>query len=437
MTVTKRFIWMIGAGVAITFIAYFFNLSLIMFITYNILCFAVLAIDYYITPSNDVLEIERVGEDKLSLYGSEKIKLSVYNKSDKKMYVEIIDEIPEHHFEVQQYIINGYVLPHSKEIFEYEIIPKKRGAFTFGSVHVRYEGNLRFCKKQFIVDAKKEYKVYPNIKDLKKYRIAAYNSMFNQTGQKAMKLLGSGTEFESLREYVSGDEYRKINWKATARENKPIVNQYEPEKNQHIYALIDTGRPMSYSVKGYKKLDLAINTSLLLSDIVNQNGDKSGIMIFNTKVENFIMPGKGNIHRNSLMEALYHIQNTNETSNYDEAFYYFKAKERRRSLICIFTDFDTIEEAEDMMRVLPVISKNNIVMIILIHDEKLKNVASTTIVKEEDAYTKGVALEILRERNKMINTLNAKGIMCIECSPEKISTEVINKYLHMKNRMFF
>lgn len=437
LTVTKRFIWMIGAGIVVTFISYFFSISLLVFIIYNILCFTLLTIDYFTTPSSDVFEIERVGEEKLSLYAMEKIKFRVYNKSDKEMYIEIVDEAPELYFEVQEKSIKGSVLPHSKEIFEYEAIPRKRGAFSIGSVHVRYEGNLKLCKKQFILALKKEYKVYPNLKDLKKYRLAAYNSMVNQSGQKVMKMLGNGTEFESLREYVSGDEYRKINWQATARENKPIVNQYEPEKNQHVYTFIDTGRPMSYSVKGYKKLDLAINTSLLLSDIVNQNGDQSGLMVFNTEVNNFVMPGKGNIHRNNLMEALYHIEHTNETSNYDEAFYYFKTKERRRSLICIFTDFDTLEEAEDMMKVLPVLSRNNIVMIILINDEKLQEIASISVEKEDDSYKKGVALEMLRERKKMINILNAKGIMCIQCSPEKISIEVINKYLHIKNRMFF
>ncbi|KKH62402.1 hypothetical protein DU75_08845, partial [Methanosarcina mazei] len=165
--------------------------------------------------------------------------------------------------------------------------------------------------------------------------------------------------------------------------------------------------------------------------------DQSGLMVFNTEVKNFVMPGKGNVHRNNLMEALYHIEHTKETSNYDEAFYYFKAKERRRSLICIFTDFDTLEESEDMMKVLPVISRNNIVMIVLINDEKLQEITSKSIEKEDDAYSKGAALEMLRERKKMIKTLNAKGIMCIECPPEKISIEVINRYLQIKNRMFF
>lgn len=435
MTITKRFILLIGIGIILTFAAYFLGMALTTFVLYNVICFSLLVIDYIISPSPDMLEIERIDGEKLSLFENEKIEISVYNKADKKIFVEIQDEIPDFHFDIHKPSIGKYVNPHKKEIFEYEVIPKKRGAFTFGKLHIRYDGYLKLCRKQFKLNLEKEYKVYPNLKDLRKHRLAVYNSLVHKDGRKVMKILGKGTEFESLREYVSGDEYGKINWNATARENKPIVNQYEPEKNQHVYVMIDTGRPMSYSVRGQSRLDIAINTGLLLCDIANQNGDQSGLMAFSTEIHAFVPPGKGSGHRNSLMEALYHVEHTKSTSNYEEAFFFFKGKERRRSLICLFTDFDTVEEAEDMIRVLPAISKNNIVIIVLIKDEKLEKMTSISVKKEEDAYMKSVAIEMLKDRKKLIRTLNTKGIMCIECEPEKITSEVINKYIYVKNRM--
>lgn len=437
MTITKRFIILIGLGIILTFISYFFGLALTTFILYNIICFSLLVVDYMISPYPDSLEIERLDGEKLSLFEKEKIRISIYNKSDKKLYIEIRDEIPDFHFEIQNKPEGKYIVSHEKEIFEYQVIPKKRGAFNFGKIHIRYDGHLKLCRKQFGSNTEKEYKVYPNLKDLRKHRLAAYNSLIYKDGRKRLRILGQGTEFESLREYVSGDEYRKINWNATARENKPIINQYEPEKNQHVYVMIDTGRPMSYSIRGHSKLDIAINTGLLLCDIVNQNGDQSGLMAFNTDIEAFIPPGKGSGHRNRLMETLYHVEHSKATSNYEEAFYFFKGKERRRSLICLFTDFDTIEEAEDMLRVLPAVTKNNIVIIVLINDEKLENMASMTVKREEDAYIKSVAIETLKDRKKLISILNTKGIMCIECKPEKITADVINKYIYVKNRMHF
>ncbi len=435
MTITKRFIILIGLGMIPTFISYFFGLARTTFILYNIICFSLLVVDYMISPSPDSLEVERLDGEKLSLFESEKIRISIYNNNDKKLYIEIKDEVPDFHFEIQDIPKVRYIGPHKKEIFEYQVMPKKRGAFKFGKIHIRYDGHMKLCRKQFSSDTEKEYKVYPNLKDLRKHRLAAYNSLVYKDGRKRLKTSGQGTEFESLREYVAGDEYRKINWNATARENKPIVNQYQPEKNQHVYVIIDTGRPMSYSIKGHSKLDIAINTGLLLCDIVNQNGDQSGLIAFNTDIEAFIPPGKGSGHRNRLMEALYHVEHSKATSNYEEAFYFFKGKERRRSLICLFSDFDTIEEAEDMLRVLPAVSKNNIVMIVLINDEKLEKMASIAVKREEDAYIKSVAIEMLKDRKKLISLLNTKGIMCIECKPEKIATDVINKYIYIKNRI--
>jgi uncharacterized protein (DUF58 family) len=249
-------------------------------------------------------------------------------------------------------------------------------------------------------------------------------------------MLGRGTSFESLREYVAGDEYRKINWSATARSSKPIINQYEPEKNQHVYMFIDTGRPMSYSVRGYRKLDLAVNTALVLSDIVNQNGDQSALLLFNTEVNNMIAPGKGAAHRNRILEALYNIDYTNQTSNYDDAFYYFKRKERHRSIVFLFTDFETVEEAENMLKILPIISKNNLVAVILIKNERLEEIGSQKVRNQEEVFDKGVALELINERRKIISLLNKRGVFCIECEAEKVEITAINQYIQIKNKSY-
>jgi uncharacterized protein (DUF58 family) len=194
--------------------------------------------------------------------------------------MELKDEVPEFHFKTENKIMSGVVSPREKKDFSYVVVPMKRGSYTFKNLHIRYKGRLRLCMRIYKVDLSKEYKVYPNLKNLRKYRMTICNNRLFKQGQKTLRLLGRGTAFESLREYVPGDDYRKINWKATARSSKPIVNQYEPEKNQHVYMFIDTGRPMSYTIRGYRKLDMVVNTSLVLSDIINQNGDKSALLLF-------------------------------------------------------------------------------------------------------------------------------------------------------------
>lgn len=436
MSITRRFIYLLSLGLLFLILAAVLHSSLTIFIIYNLMCAALLTIDYFTSVDQSELIIERSGGEKLSIYEKEAIIFEVYNKSEHKLYLELKDEIPDFHFKTEDKIMKGTVLPHEKKTFKYFVVPTKRGAFTFKNLHFKYEGKMKLCMKEYKVDLNREYKVYPNLKNLSKYRLSICNNrMFNE-GQRNLKMLGKGTSFESLREYVPGDDYRRINWKATARGNKPIINQYEPEKNQHVYMFIDTGRPMSYTVRGYRKLDLVVNTALVLSDIVNQNGDQSALLLFNTEVRDMVLPGKGAGHRSKMLESLYHIDYNNETSNYDDCFFYFKKKERHRSIIFLFTDFDTVEEAENMFKVLPVISKNNMVVIMLIKNESLEEISGLKINKGEDLFNKGVALELLDERHKIINLLNLKGVLCMECAAEKLELTVINKYIQVKNKNY-
>ncbi len=436
LSITKRFIYLVSIGILLLIIGAVINNSLTIFIIYNLICGALLTADYFLTSDESAIEIKRCGSEKLSIYEKEAICFEVYNRSNHEIYIELKDEIPNFHFETEDKIMKGSVQPHEKKEFRYYVVPTKRGAFQFNNLHVKYEGKLKLCMKLFKVMLTRDYKVYPNMKNLRKYRLSVCNNRQLKEGQRNLKTLGRGTAFESLREYVSGDEYRKINWQATARTNKPIINQYEPEKNQHVHILIDTGRPMSHTIRGNRKLDMVVNTALVLSDIVNQNGDQSGLMIFNTEVKNMIMPGKGSGHRNKMLEALYHIDHNNETSNYDDAFYHFKRKERHRSIVFLFTDFDTIEEAENMFKVLHVISKNNLVVIILIKDEKLEKISEQDIKNNADLFDKGVALELIDERKKIINLMNRRGVLCIECPAEKVEYTAVNKYIQVKNRNY-
>jgi len=436
LNITKNFIYLLSFGILILIVAIFLQSSLTFFILYNLLCATLLLIDFFISPSIEMISIQRIGDEKLNIYESEKIKLEEYNKSDFVLYMQLKDEIPEFHFKCNSKIMKGKVLPHEKKEFHYIVQPTKRGAFSFKNIHVKYDGRLKLCSLMFKINLCTEYKVYPNLKNLRKFKLSIQSNKTYRQGYRALATLGKGTSFESLRDYVSGDEYRKINWKATARENRPIVNQYEPEKNQHVYIFIDTGRPMSYKVQGFQKLDLAINASLILSDIVNQNEDKCGALLFNTEVQNMIMPSKGVVHRNKILETLYHVESTRQTSNYDDAFYYFKKKEQHRSIIFLFTDFETIEEAENMMKVLPLISKNNIVVIILIKNESILKMVNNDAKDTEEIFNKGVALELISERHRIIKLINKRGILCMECLYDNLEYTAINKYMELKNKSY-
>lgn len=400
----------------------------------NLILVSLLICDYSMTHNEIKLEVTREDEGKLSLDEKKKINFYIINKGSFQAAGRLIDELPKQYFEVNHREVDLCIQPGERTRIGYEVIPKKRGAFVFGKVHLKIESKLGLYNEYFTIPLEQEYKVYPNVQHLNKYRMSLYKNILEKEERKAVKLINQGTAFKGLQEYIRGDDYRRINWAASARSEKLITNQYEPEKNQRVYSLIDIGRPMSYTLRGMCKLDQAINTAIILSDIVMHNGDLSGLMCFNEKVIEQVSPGKGAAHRDKLMEALYHIQSTHATSSYEDAFIYFREKERRRSILFLFTDFDTYEEAEMIINAASIIERQHLIVIVLMKDIATERIAMQVAKTEEEVFRRGIALALLEERKQAIKKLNRSHIMCIEVEPEKLSMAVVTKYVEIKNR---
>lgn len=436
MNVSKKFIKIALGSVPLVGIISLIISPVIAFLIINILLLGLLIIDHGLTMKEINIEVVRKGSERLSVNEEQPILFEIYNKGNQKIKLELVDELPDYyHFKSLQPQMVVEVMPGEKQEVSYMVTPKKRGAFKFGKLHAKVLGQMEMHYCYILFDVEREYKVYPNLLAARKTHITMYRNLIEKDGRKATKVISQGTAFESLREYMVGDDYRNINWKASARIDQPIVNQYEPEKNQRVYCFIDSGRPMSYTLRGESKLDKAINTVLVISDMVGRNGDLSGLLSFNTEVTGMITPGKGNGHREKMMEALYHMESTNLTSNYEDAFLHFKEKERHKSIIFMFTDFDTFEEAELLGNAASVIERNHILVIILLRNEKIEQMRDKKAKVEEDIFNKSAAIELLDERRRAIKRLNRKNVMCIECLPEKVEVTVLNKYIEIKNRM--
>ncbi|MFW6238012.1 MAG: DUF58 domain-containing protein [Bacillota bacterium] len=438
MGVTRRFVFLLlGGAILMAILSSVIGGMLYIFLFYNLFCFFLLGVDFYLAPDCFGIEADRCGRNTLSLYEKEKLRFQLRNRTAYRLKLELKDEPPDYNFRLEGETMEGFLSPRGRKDFSYTVYPQKRGAFVFGDLHLKLWGRLGLCTKTCSKNLEREYKVYPGIKNLSRYRLSVCKNRRFQQGRRQMRMRGQGTSFESLREYFPGDDYREINWKASARMDEPIVNQYQPEKNQHVYMFIDTGRPMSYTVKGNRKLDLALNTSLVLSDVVNQNGDQAGVLAFNTEVESMVSPGRGPEHRQKIMDTLYHVDYTRETSSYREAFTYFRQQERHRSMIFIFTDFETEDEVESILKSVPFLARNNVVVVVLLEDERTERLARKDVSGEKDFYVRGMALKLLRERKRLINLLNRKGLYCLECPAEEIEFAAVNKYIELKNRSYF
>lgn len=435
LSITKRFVGIVGIGAVIIGLLGLFVRPLTSFIFVNSIILAAWLLDYLLSRQALKVEIQRIGSEKLGIGNKEHIQFEIKNRGDFIVKGELIDEWPDNHFKVPQEVISFTLMPKEKKVLSYEVTPTKRGAFLFEQVHIRMKGRLGLSLHYERFPLEREYKVYPDLQALKKYHLSMYKTLLEREGRKVVRKHAQGTAFESLKAYQVGDAYRHINWRASARSDQPIVNQYEPEKNQRVYAFIDAGRPMSYTLRGLCKLDKAISTALVLTDTVGCNGDLAGMMYFNEKVGAFVPPGKGSGHRQEVMETLFHIEATRQTSNYEDAFLSFRNKERHKSILFMFTDFDTYDEADLLAKAASYLEKLHILVVVLMKNKDIEEMTTKEVKTEEAIYDKAVALDLLEERKKAIARLSRKNVMCIETEPEQLELTVVNKYIEIKNKL--
>ncbi|MCX7746630.1 MAG: DUF58 domain-containing protein [Clostridia bacterium] len=434
MPFSRLFALLVFLGVVPIYIASFFGWAVYVFIIYNALLAALLIVDFMITPGAKAFEVTRVCDEKFSLGIENHILIKVRNRSAYKVLFLVRDDIPPYLKLCRNFSIIS-ARPFAESEGGYSIIPEKRGEFKFGNIYLKCSGVLKLCSKTLEYDQRRSYKVYPNLRDLRKYSIAAISKSHFLYGTKKAKGYGIGSEFESLREYNDGDDYRKINWMATARAGKFIVNNYEPEKNQQIFIMLDSSRVMNSEINYIKKLDYSINASFLLAEIATKKGDNTGLIVFDNEVRRFIKPGKGSSHFNLIAENLYNVEENLVTADYKGALMYLNKNQMRRSLLCIFTELFNVEEASLLVSSLKSVAKNHVPLIITIKDMRLYEIMKDDIKNTNDVFVKAAAMKLIQERERIQKLFFDSGIACLDVPPDKLSIELVNKYLNMKSMM--
>ena len=436
MSVTKNFVIITAIGALVVVAAFPFGLSLPVFVFFNLLFVGLFVLDLIITPSPSCLYISREVDNYLYFKSENIVRFLVKNTSGHSLCLEAKEDGNRFFRVTCTDSMRHTVAAGEKQIFSYVTVPSKRGSFLFKNVYLRYKGLLGLCRKYVKVPSPTEYKVYPNIKDLGKYRLLVQKSKLLPAGDNKIRHVGLGFEFESLRPYVEGDDYRKINWAATAREMKPVVNTYQVERSQPVNILIDIGRPMSYAVKGYKKLDYAINAAIILADIVNQQGDKAGLMVFDSKLQSYVAPGQGAAHRNHLLETLYHVEDNRQIADYQGAFKALCDKQKRRSLVFIFTDFEMLEEGQELISNIAWLKRKHLPIVVFMKNEGLRLMAESKVASSKkvtyEMVLRDTAKDFIKERKSVFISLSAMGVPNIESPAEDFALAAVNNYIRLR-----
>ena len=428
------FVILIIIGILIVFCSSFFMDASIAFLIYNSILLMLYIVDIFLTPNKNIFVVERNLEEKLSLGVYNDISIRIKNNSKYCFKMKIRDSVPEH-FELSNDILRVKVTPWSKVECLYKVIPQKRGEFHFNDIYIKYHGILGLFVKSIKFEVDNTIKVYPNLKDIRKYSIQAIKKS-NLHGMKKNISLGLGTEFESIREYVKGDDIRKINWMATARVDKLMVNTYQPEKDQHIFIMIDTSRVMNSEINNIKKLDYAINAAFLLAVIAINKGDKVGLIVFDSEIKRFVPPGKGIKHFQLLADNLYNVNENFVHADYQKVLSYLAVTHKRRSLLCVFTEVFNVEQAEYISKAFKGYAPGHKPCIFSISDPRIEQTANLYKKSTEDIYNSSAAIKLLDDRKKSKEIFSRTGIPYMESYPDKFSLNSVNKYFELKARGF-
>ncbi|WP_294292283.1 DUF58 domain-containing protein [uncultured Chryseobacterium sp.] len=430
---TRFFFALIAVGILYVF-AFFF--PFVMMIAHGILllCFLSAMVDgLLVFNQKNGISAQRILPEKLSNGDENPIKIDIKNNYGFKIHVNIIDEIP-FQFQKRDFLIEKQIGPGNNTFFQYILEPKERGEYNFGSLNVYVSSPLGLVSKRFSFQKDATLATYPSFIHLRKYELMALQSEFLLGGIKRIRKLGHTMEFEQIKDYVPGDDIRTINWKATSKTNRLMVNQFQDEKSQRIFMLIDKGRTMKMPFNGLSLLDYSINATMALSHIILKKGDRAGMMTFSKKTENKVAAENKSGQLRKISEALYNIKTDFFESDFNRLYQDVKYSLNQRSLLLLFTNFETLDGLNRQLKYLRGIAKNHLLVVVFFKNAELQTLIHKNPESTQEIYDEIIAEKFEFEKKLIIQELRKYGIYTVYTLPENLNVDVINKYLEIKAR---
>lgn len=399
-----------------------------------LLLIAVFADSLLIYSRKNGITISRVVADRLSNGDLNKVVLQLSNHYSFPIIANIIDELPVQ-LQERNWQMETKIGRDESGTIEYLIRPTERGEYLFGNINVYVSGPLFLGRRRYTIKAQKLVKVYPSFIQLRRYQLLAATNRLQEAGVKRIRRLGHSMEFEQIREYVRGDDYRTINWKATARKYDLMVNSFTDERSQRIYCILNKGRVMKMPFEGLSLLDYAINASLVVSNVALLKQDKAGLITFAESIGNFLAADKKPTQMNLLQEILYKEETRFLEADYEKLYSVIRNRITHRSLLVLFTNFESLESLQREMPSLVRMAKYHLLLVVFFENTELQSVLEKKAVTIEDIYIKTIAEKFMFEKKLMVKELHKNGIPSILTRPENLTVNTINKYLELKNRM--
>ena len=375
----------------------------------------------------------RITPDKLSNGDANELSIHLQNFYPFTTELVVIDEIP-HQFQRRDLNFRTTVPKGEKKVIQYFIRPVKRGEYSFGTVNVFAGSPLGFLSRRFKFSGDALVPVYPSYIQMRKYELMAISNRLTEAGIKQIRRVGQNREFELIKEYVSGDDFRTVNWRATARRNNIMVNHYQDEKSQQVYSVIDKGRVMQMPFNGLSLLDYAINASLVISNIAIKKSDKAGLITFQHKIGSMVPASKQNKQMLRIMEMLYSQKTAYRESDFSALYTHVRRKVTQRSLLLLYTNFESIYGLQRQLPFLKRLSDQHLLVVIFFENTEMKSLLQAPAASLKEIYHKAVAEKFSYDKKLIVKELAKYGIQALLTAPESLTVNTINKYLELKAR---
>ena len=362
-----------------------------------------------------------------------RIVIRLHNPDQRPIRVKVRDDLPPG-WVAEPGELSVELPGFARREVEYTVVPPKRGRFRFGDLHLKLEGSARLGACVVTLDAGEDARVFPNVLGPRRYELAARLGDLASVGFRSIRQSGGGGEFEQLREYVSGDAYRDLDWKSTAKRMRPVTRVFEQERSQTVLLAMDAGRMMATRIGAISKLDHAINAALLLAWVALRKGDRVGLVVFGDHVHHFVPPGRGQAQYRKLLDALYAIEAEETFVDFRRLVEFVQVRQRKRALLVLFSDLLDEAHAMPLAEHAALLRRRHLPVCVTMHDPVAESLADAPVDDAKAAYKRAAAADLLAERESVKAHLTKSGVRLVEAPPGELAVAAVNRYLEIKAR---
>jgi uncharacterized protein (DUF58 family) len=384
-------------------------------------------------PRPAQLTVRRVWKSPLGLSQKAQITIEVENASPVPIFAKVTDETAD---SVRLGTHGAALTAPGRETgsASYSVEPHARGDSKFGDVWLRYNTSLRLAERWARARLSQTVRVYPNLDEGQKMRIYLIRSRQIELEKRLKRQRGHGREFESLREYRSGDEFRDISWSATARRGKLITKVHQVERSQAVWLVLDAGRLLRARVNGLTKLDYAVNAALALAQVALHSGDRVALLAYGRKPQQRVGPGRGVQHLRALIESLAQVHAESYEADHVRAAQTLLSAQNQRSLIIWLTDIAETAATPDVIECTVAMTGHHLLVVGVMEQTEMRGLLKARPENTQEMYRYSAALEIVQRRELLLRQIRHQGAMVLEAAPSGLSTALANQYLEVKER---